>query len=253
LHRPDWQLPAGVHGFVTTRIGGASTGPWTAFNLARHVGDDDHAVSANRAALLGLLRGAVGAELRGIQWLRQVHGTRVHHAGSAGPGVVPEADALYTEESGIVLGVLTSDCLPVLFSSRDGTEIAVAHAGWRGLLGGVLEATLASFHSLPEHVDAWLGPAIGPCHFEVGEDVRSGFIAQAGPGANATAAAFTAGAKPGKWLADLYTLARIRLADRGIGAVYGGVDCTVCHPDRYYSYRKQPQTGRFATLIVRAG
>jgi polyphenol oxidase len=252
LLRPDWQLPAGVHAFVTTRSGGASQGGWSEFNLARHVGDADGVVNANRAQLLRLLQHDAGPAVRGIQWVRQVHGTRVFHAGVNIVDVAPEADALYSNTPGMALAVLTADCLPVLFSSRDGNEIAVAHAGWRGLLGGVLEAVLASFHMSPQNIAAWLGPAIGPCHFEVGDEVRAAFMARAGNGLT-TAAAFAPGPKPGKWLADLYALARIRLAAQGVLAVGGFADCTVCHADRYYSYRRQPQTGRFATLIVKTG
>jgi YfiH family protein len=251
LYRPDWKLPQGVHAFVTTRGGGQSKGAWSSFNLAQHAGDVPAAVAANRALLLERLRAETGAEVPGIQWVSQVHGTRVFHAGSTAVPA-PEADAVYAHDSSLALGVLTADCLPVLFASDDGREVAVAHAGWRGLLNGVLEATLGSFHARPSAISAWLGPAIGPCHFEVGAEVRGAFLEHA-PAADrsATDAAFAAGAKPDKWLADLYALARIRLRAGGLSRIHGEALCTVCHDERFYSYRKQAVTGRFATLILR--
>lgn len=262
LYCPDWPLPAGVHAFVTTRFGGHSTDAWASFNLAQHAGDRTGDVEQNRRLLLDLLRSETGVDVSGVQWVQQVHGTRVFHAGRKAFVPTPEADALYGNDSRLALGILTADCLPVLFCSADGREIAVAHAGWRGLLNGVLEAALSAFHAPPSTVSAWLGPAIGPCHFEVGDEVRAAFLARAAPtqrattdatdAANATEAAFLPGAKPGKWLADLYALARIRLAAHGIGSVHGRALCTVCHHERFYSYRKQPVTGRFATLILRA-
>lgn len=252
LYRPDWPLPRGVHAFVTTRQGGQSSGGWSSFNLAQHAGDAPAAVNANRDLLLQALRAESGFDVPAVQWVSQVHGTRVFHAGSA-VLPAPEADAVYARNSALALGVLTADCLPVLLCSTDGDEIAVAHAGWRGLLGGVLEAAVASFNAKPAAISAWLGPAIGPCHFEVGDEVRAAFLAQADQAARAaTAAAFTAGLQPGKWLADLYALARIRLLGSGLERISGQVLCTVCNNERFYSYRKQPVTGRFATLILRA-
>lgn len=251
LLRPDWALPPGVHAFVTTRHGGHSEHAWSSFNLAQHCGDAAAAVQVNRELLLQRLRAETGYTVPAVQWLSQVHGTRVFHAGTR---VVPapQADAAYASDSPLAIGVLTADCLPVLFAANDGGEIAVAHAGWRGLLGGVLEATLGSFRAAPDAVSAWLGPAIGPCHFEVGAEVRSAFLARARPEDHAaTYASFVAGGQPGKWLADLYALARIRLHAAGLVSICGEVLCTVCHDERFYSYRKQPVTGRFATLILR--
>lgn len=252
LYRPNWDLPAGVHAFVTTRAGGHSGGNWSSFNLAQHAGDAPAAVNSNRSLLLERLRAATGAPVPGVQWVSQVHGTRVFHAGgSVLPA--PEADAVYARDSALALAVLTADCLPVLFCSTDGREIAVAHAGWRGLLGGVLEAAVASFHAKPADVKAWLGPAIGPCHYEVGGELRAAFVAAAAPADRAaTETAFAAGALPGKWLADLYALARIRLRACGVADVQGQPLCTVCHHERFYSYRRQAVTGRFATLILQA-
>lgn len=250
LYRPDWNLPAGVHAFVTTRHGGHSRGAWSSFNLARHAGDVPADVTANRALLMEKLRAATGVEIPAIQWLSQVHGTRVFHAGSTALPA-PEADAAYARGTPVALGMMTADCLPVLFCSSDGREIAVAHAGWRGLVGGVLEATLGSFQAQPAAVSAWLGPAIGPCHFEVGADVRAAFLADASAADYAaTESAFASGHQPGKWLADLYALARIRLHGSGVVSVHGAPLCTVCHHERFYSYRKQAVTGRFATLIM---
>ena len=252
MFRPSWELPAGVHAFVTTRSGGHSSGAWSSFNLAQHAGDAPAAVAANRALLLERLCTETGVSVPDVQWLSQVHGTRVFHAGGTALPA-PQADAIYGRDTPLALGVLTADCLPVLFASGDGQEIAVAHAGWRGLLGGVLEATLGSFHAPPATITAWLGPAIGPCHFEVGGEVRAAFLTQAAPSERAaTDAAFAAGAQPGKWMGDLYALARLRLYTCGIGSIHGEPLCTVCHHERFYSYRKQPVTGRFATLIVRA-
>lgn len=252
LYRPDWTLPSGVHAFVTTRSGGHSKAAWSSFNLAQHAGDVPADVSANRALLLATLQAEARTRVPQVQWVRQVHGTRVFLAGSSAMPA-PEADAVYGRDTALALGVLTADCLPVLFCSADGREIAVAHAGWRGLLNGVLEATLGAFRAAPQHVGAWLGPAIGPCHFEVGGEVRAAFLAAAqGSDVAATDAAFAAGAKEGKWLADLYALARLRLQRCGIGSVHGAPLCTVCHAERFYSYRKRPVTGRFATLILRS-
>lgn len=252
FYRPDWKLPRGVHAFVTTRAGGQSSAGWSSFNLAQHAGDAPAAVAANRAQLLAQLCMESGRKVPAIQWVSQVHGTRVFIAGTS-PVSTPEADAVYACGSPLALGVLTADCLPVLFCSEDGREIAVAHAGWRGLLGGVLEATLDVFRASPTAVSAWLGPAIGPCHFEVGAEVRAAFCASAvASDSAATEAAFVAGAQPGKWLADLYALARIRLGRRGLARVHGHPVCTVCEHERFYSYRRQPVTGRFASLILQA-
>jgi YfiH family protein len=249
FYRPDWKLPRGVHAFVTTRAGGQSSGGWSSFNLAQHAGDEPVAVKANRDLLLAQLRAETGLQVPAVQWVTQVHGTRVFHAGSA-VLPAPEADAVYARGSPLAIGVLTADCLPVLFTSDDGREIAVAHAGWRGLLGGVLEAAVDSFHARPAAISAWLGPAIGPCHFEVGPEVRAAFLARTeAQDLSATEAAFVPG-EPGKWLADLYALARVRLRTHGLINIEGQPVCTVCHHERFYSYRKRPVTGRFASLIL---
>ncbi len=251
--RADFAAPAGVQCFVTTRHDGCSEHNFSAFNLALHVGDDATTVNRNRSLLLASLQRQCQQPLLQLQWMQQVHGISVWRATDSVVEPPPEADALYTREPNIVLGVLTADCLPVLFCSEDGSEIAVAHAGWRGLCNGVLEATLKNFSAAPAQVRCWLGPAIGPCHFEVGNEVRDAFLAKAAIGDQAaTRSAFQTDNNAGKWLADLYALARLRLRSAGVQQISGQVQCTVCHADRYYSYRKQAVTGRFATLIVRS-
>lgn len=252
---PDWALPPGVQAFVTTRQGGYSQSPWSNFNLALHVGDDAAHAGANRDLLHQTLqRGGVRNPFC-IQWLQQVHGCAVYEAHLPCQNFPsPQADALYTRQRGIVCAVLTADCVPVLFCAEDGSEIAAAHAGWRGLLGGVLEQTLARFRSPSAGIHAWLGPGIGPCHFEVGAEVREAFIQAAGQQREATLAAFTAGpdapaGQARRYYADLYQLARLRLA--AIASVSGGDACTVCEPERWYSHRNAAPTGRFASGILR--
>ncbi|WP_277052640.1 peptidoglycan editing factor PgeF [Zestomonas thermotolerans] len=231
---PDWPAPARVRACVTTRAGGVSVGPFTSLNLGDHVGDDPQAVAENRRRLVA----ALGCR---PAWLRQVHGTRVVEAD---PAQVVEADGCWTAAPGIACSSMTADCLPVLFCDRAGSRVAAAHAGWRGLAGGVLEATLEALALPAEQVLAWLGPAIGPQAFEVGPEVREAFLASHPEAAQA----FVASHNPGKFLADLYQLARIRLAARGITAVYGGGFCTFSDP-RFFSYRRAARTGRFASLV----
>lgn len=231
---PDWPAPAGVRACVTTRSGGVSLPPYDSFNLGDHVGDAPDAVAENRRRLT--------AEF-GIQpaWLKQVHGVVV---ADANPAVIAEADASWTATPGIACTVMTADCLPALFCDRAGTRVAAAHAGWRGLANGVLEATVDRLNVEPHDVMVWLGPAIGPQAFEVGTEVREAFVTVHPE----TAKAFVPGAQPGKFIADIYALARIRLAAHGVTSVYGGGECTVSDP-RFYSYRRTPQGGRFASLI----
>ncbi|MEF3192889.1 MAG: peptidoglycan editing factor PgeF [Halothiobacillaceae bacterium] len=236
---PDWTAPPGVRAVVTTRVGGVSKAPYDSLNLATHVGDDPSAVAENRRLLREALR--LPAE---PLWLDQVHGIDVCDASR--PAAACRADAAYVDRPGVVLAVLTADCLPVLLASLDGREIGVAHAGWRGLADGVLEALLDCFSAPPEKIVAWLGPAIGPTAFEVGDEVRAAFLAHA-PGA---ARAFVP-TRSGHWLTNLYLLARQRLAARGIHAVWGGVLCTTSDPARFYSYRRDGVTGRMASLIWR--
>ncbi|MGK0674148.1 MAG: peptidoglycan editing factor PgeF [Halothiobacillaceae bacterium] len=234
---PDWMAPPGVRAVVTTRVGGVSQAPFDTFNLATHVGDAPLAVMENRRRLRDALR--LPAE---PLWLDQVHGTAVCDATTAGGGF----DAAFADRPGVVLAVLSADCLPVFFASADGREIGVAHAGWRGLAAGVLEALLDRFSTPPGAIRAWLGPAIGPSAFEVGGEVREAFLAHA----SEAAAAFVP-TRPGYWRADLYLLARQRLAARGIHAVGGGALCTASDPARFYSHRRDGVTGRMASLIWR--
>ncbi len=238
---PDWggAAPPGVRALVTLRDGlpGSSLGPYASFNLATHVGDDAMAVAANRAQLRRLLPGEP-------LWLDQVHGTRVVAAESASAGVA--ADASHASAPGLVCAVMTADCLPLLFCAEDGSVVAAAHAGWRGLADGVIEATVAAMALPPGRLLAWLGPAIGPTAFEVGDDVRATFCLHAAGAAQAFVAQGN-----GKWLCDLYALARQRLAALGVTRVSGGGWCTFSDPRRFYSYRRDGTTGRMAALIWR--
>jgi YfiH family protein len=223
-----------VKACVTTRAGGVSLAPFDSLNLGDHVDDSPEAVVENRRRL---------TDHFAIQpvWLKQVHGIAVAHAD---PSLTATADASWTATPGIACTAMTADCLPALFCDRAGTRVAAAHAGWRGLAAGVLEATLDSLAVPPEEVLVWLGPAIGPQAFEVGPEVRETFVEQLPEAAKA----FVPSANAGKFLADIYELARLRLAARGVTAVYGGGFCTVTDP-RFFSYRRRPRTGRFASLV----
>ncbi|HWV17443.1 MAG TPA: peptidoglycan editing factor PgeF [Rhodocyclaceae bacterium] len=233
---PDWPAPGNVHARVTTRAGGASTGPWQGLNLATHVGDDPAHVALNRA----WLRARLPAD---PLWLEQVHGTDCVVAESARAGCT--ADASVSFEPWQICAVLTADCLPVLFCTLDGQQVGAAHAGWRGLLSGVLENTVRAMQAPPDQIMAWFGPAIGAQAFEVGDEVRAAFLAHD----TACATAFVAHGD--KWLADIYALARLRLQDMGLLSVYGGGLCTVSDAERFYSYRRDGATGRMASLIWR--
>lgn len=242
LIRPDWPALASTVAFTTTRLGGVSTPPYAELNLGTHVNDVPAHVAENRRRL-----GAQLPQGSTIQWLDQVHGTHVATAGS-GPQP-PPADACFSDDPGQVCAVLTADCLPLLLTDQAGTAVAAVHAGWRGLCAGVVEATIARF-SRPDHVLAWMGPAIGPAAFEVGEEVRSSFLA-AGGSARATDSCFVPlRSRPGYFLADLYALARLRLEAAGVSQVYGGELCTVSDPRHFFSYRRDGQTGRMATVIT---
>ncbi|MCQ4320688.1 peptidoglycan editing factor PgeF [Stutzerimonas stutzeri] len=232
--RPDWPAPRRVRACITTRSGGVSQAPFDGFNLGDHVGDVPERVAANRQYLQRLL----GCE---PAWMSQVHS---NNAVEADPRGCPTADAGWTGEAGIACAVLTADCLPVLFCDLDGARVAAAHAGWRGLAAGMLEATVAAMAVPGPQLIAWLGPAIGPSAFEVGGEVRDAFISRH----PACFEAFTPSHRPGHFLADIYQLARIRLAACGVTAVFGGGFCTLSDP-RFYSYRRAARTGRFASLI----
>jgi hypothetical protein len=236
LH-PEWPAPPRVRAAITTRAGGVSAAPWHSLNLADHVGDDPDRVAENRRRLRE--HGRLPAE---PFWLQQVHGCDVADAGAA--GAVCVADAAVATQPGAVCAVLTADCLPVLFCSRGGDWVAAAHAGWRGLAAGVLEQAVARAPAPAADLLAWLGPAIGPAAFEVGSEVRDAFLAD-DPGA---AECFVA-SPAGRWLADLYGLARRRLARGGVGWVGGGGLCTFTDAGRFFSFRRDGTTGRMASLI----
>lgn len=238
---PHWPLPACVRAAVTTRqIAGASPPPFDGFNLGTRCGDDALAVAYNRGALVRLL-----ALPRAPLWLQQVHGAGVVDADRDDLADEPHGDAAVTRRAHVVLAVLTADCLPVLLAAADGSAVGVAHAGWRGLAAGVLEAAVAALHQPRERVLAWLGPAIGAQSYEVGEEVRAAFV-ERDP---AAVAAFTA-TRSGHWHCNLYALARQRLAAAGVTQVHGGGHDTFADA-RLYSYRRDHTTGRFATLIWR--
>jgi len=246
---------------MTTRIGGVSLAPWDSLNLGVHVGDNPSAVIENRARVRK--EGDLPAE---PVWLEQVHGTSVVELDVANiPRIAttdeqvmqsprPRADASFTRQEGVVCAIQVADCLPVVFASRDGSVVGAAHAGWRGLAGGVLGATVAAMGVAANDLLAWLGPAIGPKHFEVGDDVRTAFL-DTSPADSHTQvqAAFTPKQPGGKWLCDLYALARLRLAALGVAEVTGGGWCTYEDSQRFYSYRRDGQTGRMAALIWRNG
>ncbi|SEG87698.1 peptidoglycan editing factor PgeF [Marinobacterium lutimaris] len=238
LIRADWQAPAHIHALTTTRLDGVSQAPFDGLNLGDHVGDAATAVSENRRVLLS----ALGLNTS-PQWLSQVHGVRVVE--SKADGQVREADGCWTATPGLACIVMTADCLPVLITDRQGKRVAAAHAGWRGLASGVLEATLAHFPD-PEDLLVWLGPAIGPLAFEVGNEVREQFV-RALP--DSEAAFKTSPTDTSKWLADIYLLAGLRLKAAGVREVSGGDYCTFTESDYFYSYRRDGQTGRMASLI----
>lgn len=232
---PDWPAPANVKALQTTRNGGLSQPPYASFNLGTHVGDNPLLVNRNRMLLSPLLPSEP-------VWLNQVHGVAVEDADHA--GCLPQADASVSTHSGSVCVVMTADCLPLLLCDEQGTVVGAAHAGWRGLCDGVLEKTVQAMNVPAPTLMAWLGPAIGPAAFEVGDEVRAAFVAQQ-PQA---AAAFVAGAQ-GKWLADIFQLARLRLQALGVTRIYGGGVCTYSDAERFYSYRRDGVTGRMGTFI----
>ena len=247
----DWPAPPGVVAFTTLRHGaGVSQPPFYHFNLGARGGDDPAAVLANRQAL---------ARIAGLpsapHWLRQVHGRDVLRLEvPADPQLPvdaePEADAAVTSTAGVVLAILSADCLPVVLAAVDGGEVGAAHAGWRGLAGGVLEATVAAMRTPATQLHAWLGPAAGPQNYEIGTEVREAFTATDPD----TEAAFIA-TRPGHWRMDLYALARRRLQAMGIAAaaIHGGGLCTIGDPIRFHSHRRDPRSGRMATLVFARG
>jgi len=231
----DWPAPANIKAGTTTRVGGVSQGQYTSFNLAQHVEDDISAVQQNRRRLTKWL--GLSSEPR---WLNQVHGCDV----STDDSPVSNADAIVTSVANNVCAVMTADCLPVLFCDQEGTCVAAAHAGWRGLAAGVIEHTLDKMPVSRDQILVWLGPAIGPDAFEVGSEVKDVFVEQ-----NTDLAAAFRPRSEDKWLMDIYVAARILLMQLGIGNVYGGGFCTYAETERFYSYRRDRQTGRMVSLI----
>jgi polyphenol oxidase len=240
----DWPAPPGVHAFTTLRRGiGESQAPFDTFNLGNRNavdGDDPAMVDRNRALLVEHARLPSAPH-----WLKQVHGVDVMRC-DASPvsDEDPVADASVTSVAGVVLAILTADCLPVVFAADDGREVAAAHAGWRGLAVGVLEATVSAMRTPAERIVAWLGPAAGPRAYEIGEEVYRAFVDR-----DPAAIAAFAATRPGHWRVDLYALARMRLAQAGVTRVHGGGLCTISDPQRFFSHRRDARTGRMATLV----
>tara|TARA_B110000444_G_scaffold259207_1_gene302241 strand:+ start:1480 stop:2241 length:762 start_codon:yes stop_codon:yes gene_type:complete len=240
----DWAVSPSVVAFTTTRQGGVSEADFASFNLATHVGDDSHRVASNRVLLKELL-----TQQLAWQWLEQVHGHDVALVNKAGPTLV--ADAALTTRPNLVCCVQTADCLPLFVAAVDGTEVAVIHAGWKGLASGVIESTISRMSTSVSKLAVHLGPAIGPCHFEVGSEVRDCFLAAADSSSLASAmeACFVISKNPGKFMADLYAIARLKLLALGIDKISGGDYCTHCDDELFFSYRRDGVTGRMLNAI----
>jgi len=236
--KPNWPAPPNVKALQTTRKGGISQGPYTSLNLGEHVKDDPLAVAHNRQSLSPYLPSEP-------VWVNQVHGIQVIDAAKS--GCLEDADGVFATQADVVCVTMTADCLPILLCDKAGTVVAAVHAGWRGLCDGVIEAAIAKMSANPEDILAWLGPAIGPNAFEVGDDVREQFIQKDAQAVSAF--------KPhgDKWLGDIYTIAKQRLVSAGVKAIYGGSVneefCTYSDEDRFFSFRRDNVTGRMASLI----
>ena len=237
--KPNWSVSARVHALSTTRVGGVSEGSFASLNLGAHVGDDPQSVAANRQWL------EEAASLPAAPlWLEQIHSAQVVEAGSVlAASNPPQADAVVARRPGQVCAIMTADCLPVLFSTSAGDQVAAAHAGWRGLAAGVLTATVQALACAASDVHCWLGPAIGPQAFEVGSEVREAFVSRQ------TQAVDCFSAKGERWFCDLYALARLELRALGVQEISGGEYCTWSEPERFFSYRRDGQCGRMASLI----
>ena len=240
---PDWPAPAHVKALFTTRNGGVSAntcGAYASFNLGMHVNDNPDHVTANRQ----LLRKHLPNEPR---WLRQVHGTDqiwVEHAGGE-----LQADAALSRRPDTVCAVMVADCLPVYLCDSAGTVVGIVHAGWRGLAAGIIEQSIVAMQTEPDRLMSWLGPAIGPAHFEVGDEVRTAFVDQDLQAAQAFRPVGESDQAKKKWFADIFELARHRLRNAGVNRIYGGGICTYSDPERFFSYRRDGETGRMAALI----
>lgn len=239
--RPDWPAPGGVRAFATTRAGGVSEGPYARLNLGAATGDEPGRVAENRRRFAALLPSAPG-------WIRQVHGAGVVRREALDSHTdPPEADALVCHTPGLACTILTADCLPVLLCDAEGIRVAAAHAGWRGLVAGVLQATVAAMDADPARLLAWIGPGIGPLAYTVGEDFQAAVLERYPRAGRALSR------HAGRLHADLPAIARIALAEAGVHAVHGGDLCTHADSERFYSYRRDVRTGRMATSIWRAG
>jgi polyphenol oxidase len=245
----NWPAPKNIHAFTSLRFGmGVSKAPFDQFNLGNRnneQGDDPRAVEKNRELLT-----QVFALPNKPHWLRQVHGIDVLRF-EAAPYLTgdllrdePVADASTTTQKNIVLSVLSADCLPVLFCNETGTEVAAAHAGWRGLASGVLENTVRAMHGKPEHIMAWLGPAAGPGAYEIGTEVRDAFVQY-----DKHADAAFVSTRENHWRVDLYHLARMRLQSMGVEKIFGGERCSISEPENFFSHRRDKVTGRMASII----
>ena len=246
LIRPSWLVPDGIHGAMTTRLGGVSAAPYDSLNLGYATADERACVAQNER----LTASALGVSEADIRWVYQVHGIDVHHAESL-PVNTPlgateiKGDAVVCHTPGLVCAVKVADCMPMLFAARDGSAVAAAHAGWRGLSGGVLERTVAEMRVAPAQLVAWMGPCIGPTAFEVGDEVRAAFVAH-DPRA---AQHFVPREAPGKFLCNLYAIAKQRLQSIGVTDVSGGDYCTFNQPELFFSHRREPITGRMAAFV----
>jgi len=236
--KPDWPAPDCVKALSTCRLGGVSGGKYDAFNLGNHVGDDELLVSQNKSILL-----EQGSLPTSPVWLEQVHGTSVIDIDKLYEPVIPVADASISRKENNVCAVMTADCLPILLCKKDGSAVAAIHAGWRGLLAGIVESTVSRLAE-PQHILAWLGPAIGPGNFEVGGEVKTAFIEK-----NHIMQQAFQQVDDVHFHADLYALARITLLKSGVKRMYGGEHCTYNQLDKFYSYRRDGVTGRMASLI----
>lgn len=231
---------------MTTRLGGVSVAPYDSLNLGYATADDRALVTQNER----LTAAALGVSEADFRWVYQVHGVAVHHAESL-PENTPlgataiKGDAVVSDTPGLICAVKVADCMPVLFAARDGTAVGAAHAGWRGLSGGVLERTVAALRVAPEQIVAWMGPCIGPTAFEVGEEVRAAFIAHD----PLAALHFAPQETPGKFLCDMYSIARQRLHSIGVTDVSGGEYCTFTQRELFFSHRREPISGRMAAFV----
>ncbi|WP_417542794.1 peptidoglycan editing factor PgeF [Methylophaga thalassica] len=234
---PEWTMPDHIQAYTTTRKDGISPSPYDSLNIANHVNDTPENVEKNRAALNSALKLPASP-----LWLQQTHSTQVINSQDWQEGI--EADAIYSNQTNHVCAIMTADCLPLLLSNASGTEIAAVHAGWRGLADGIIEKTLAQFDAAAEHIYAWLGPAIGPEKFEVGLDVYEAFLSH-----DPMAEVAFQQSDDSHFLADIYQLARLRLRQHGVSQLFGGNYCTMTDASRFFSYRRDGETGRMVSLI----